>query len=47
MYNENSILVKIWVKILRKNKDLTIDKVPNIGNLKDVITSILEKSENK
>ena len=44
MFNENSGLVKIWVRLLNdKNSQYTIENIPNISNLREVILKELEK----
>lgn len=43
MFNKNSGLVKIWVRLLTsKNSLYTIDDIPNISNLKEVVLSLIE-----
>ncbi len=42
MFNKNSGLVKTWVSLIRKGI-YTTDDVPNIGNLKEVVLSVLEE----
>lgn len=42
MFNENSGLVKIWVRLLSsKDSPYTIDSIPNISNLKEVVLSFI------
>ena len=42
MFNKDSGLVKIWVRLLSSKDSLyTIDNVPNISNLKDVVLSLI------
>lgn len=36
MFNENSGLVKIWLRLIQ-NGSHTIDDVPNISNLREVV----------
>lgn len=36
MFNENSGLVKIWLRLIQ-NGERTIDEVPNISNLREVV----------
>jgi len=50
IFNENSGLVLIWVRLIKNpNNNFTIDDVPNISNLKDIVEQILnrEKGENE
>ena len=43
VFNKNSALVKIWVRLILTNPDkFTIDSVPAIGNLREVVSSLLE-----
>lgn len=42
MFNENSGLVKIWVRLLTQdNNQYTIDNIPNIFNLKEIVLAQL------
>ena len=41
VFNENSGLVKIWVKNIRSGKK-TLADVPDICNLKEVVIAVLE-----
>lgn len=42
MFNKDSGLVKIWVRLLSSKDSLyTIDNVPNISNLKEVVSSLI------
>lgn len=44
MFNENSGLVKIWIRLLNdKNSQYTTENIPNISNLREVILKELEK----
>lgn len=44
MFNKDSGLVKIWVRLLSSKDSLyTIDNVPNISNLKEVVLSLINK----
>lgn len=44
MFNENSGLVKIWVRLLtEKNNKYSISDVPNIDNLFEIVYKVLEK----
>jgi hypothetical protein len=42
MFNEDSGLVKIWVDLVRSGK-YSIEQVPNLSNLKQVVQSIINK----
>ena len=38
MFNKDSGLVKIWVRLLtQKNGKYTIDDIPSISNLKEIV----------
>lgn len=42
MFNKDSGLVKIWVRLLSSKDSLyTIDNVPNISNLKEIVLSLI------
>lgn len=42
MFNENSGLVKLWLDALKKPDSIyTLDNVPNISNLREVVISLL------
>lgn len=42
MFNENSGLVKIWVRLLAQdNSQYTADNIPNISNLKEIVLAQL------
>lgn len=41
MFNEHSGLVKTWVSLIQKGI-YTTDSIPNIGNLREVVISVLE-----
>lgn len=42
-FTENSALVKIWERLIITSPDkYTIDIVPAIGNLREVVSSLLE-----
>lgn len=44
MFNENSGLVKVWVRLIQKNGDkYKLEDVPDIGNLKEIVKSVLDK----
>jgi hypothetical protein len=40
MFNENSGLVKVWVSLVL-NGTYTLDQVPNLSNLKEVVTQVV------
>lgn len=40
MFNENSGLVQVWVRLIRSGV-YTIDNIPNLSNLKEVVSNIL------
>jgi len=40
MFNENSGLVQVWLRLI-KSGTYTIEQVPNISNLREVINRIL------
>lgn len=40
MFNENSGLVQVWLRLI-KNKGYKIDQIPNISNLREVVLQIL------
>lgn len=40
MFDKDSALVKVWLKLIN-DKTKTIDDVPSLGNLKEVIEEIL------
>lgn len=40
MFNENSGLVKIWVRLIKQNQR-TIDEIPNISNLKEIVLNLI------
>lgn len=45
MFNENSIVAKVWADaVLKGDKDLS--EVPNLSNLIAVVTTIVEGGEN-
>ena len=44
MFNKDSGLVKIWVRLLTsKNSSYTIDNVPSISNLKEIVCQMDQK----
>lgn len=40
MFNENSGLVKVWVSLILV-ETYTVDQVPQLSNLKEVVTSVI------
>lgn len=44
MFNENSGLVKVWVNLI-KRKLYTLDDVPNLDNLREVVASVINGGE--
>lgn len=44
MFNENSGLVKIWLRLLTQDNNYTIEDVPDIDNLKEIIISLFKDS---
>ena len=44
MFNQDSGLVKIWVRLLTSENSLyTVDDTLNISNLKEVVLSLIEE----
>lgn len=41
MFNENSIIVKTWVNLVR-NGTYPKESVPNISNLQEIVFKVLE-----
>lgn len=41
MFNENSIVVQTWVRAVR-NGTKTLEDVPDLSNLREVVISIIE-----
>lgn len=41
MFNENSIIVKTWVKLV-KNETYSREAIPKLSNLQTVVYSILD-----
>lgn len=41
MFNENSVIVKTWVELVR-NGTYQKESVPNISNLQEIVFDILE-----
>ena len=44
MFNKDSGLVKAWVNLIKQGAD-TIEQVPNLSNLREVVASVLEGGE--
>ena len=44
MFNKDSGLVKTWVNLIRQGT-YTIEQVPNLSNLREVVASVLEGGE--
>ena len=44
MFNENSGLVQVWLRLIKHNQ-YTIAQVPKISNLKEVVTKLLVEEE--
>lgn len=44
MFNENSMVVRAWVDKIRKGEK-SLEEVPNLSNLIDVVTTIIERDE--
>lgn len=40
MFNENSGLVQVWVRLIKQGL-YTINNVPNLSNLREVVFSVL------
>lgn len=40
MFNENSGLVRVWVSLVLAGT-YTLDQVPNLSNLKEIVTSVI------
>lgn len=45
MFNVNSGLVKIWVRNVQ-NKTITREQVPNLSNLQEVVSALLDGFNN-
>lgn len=46
MFTENSGMVKAWVNLIRK-KAYTLDGVPALSNLREMVAKALDEGENK
>jgi len=44
MFNENSGLVKVWVNLIER-KLYTLDDVPYLDNLREVVASVINRSD--
>lgn len=44
MFNKDSGLVKVWVNLIEQGV-YTIEQVPNLSNLREVVASVLEGGE--
>lgn len=44
MFNENSIVVKVWVKNIKEGS-YTREQVPELSNLRDMVLSVLGPEE--
>ncbi len=44
MFNKDSGLVKTWVNLIKQGA-YTIEQVPNLSNLREVVASVLEGGE--
>ena len=44
MFDKNSKVVKAWVKLIW-NGDRTLDDVPKLFNLREVVTEIIQEEE--
>jgi hypothetical protein len=44
MFDKNSGLVKTWVNLVQQGA-YTVDQVPNLSNLREVVISVLEGGE--
>ena len=44
MFNKDSGLVKAWVNLIKRGA-YTIEQVPNLSNLREVVASVLEGGE--
>lgn len=44
MFDKNSKVVKAWVKLIQ-NGDRTLDEVPKLFNLREIVTEIIQEEE--
>lgn len=42
MFNKDSALVKIWIDAIKKGT-ATVEQIPSLSNLKEVILSLMEE----
>lgn len=42
MFNENSGLVQVWVRLIQSGA-YSLENIPNLSNLQDIVNSIIEK----
>ena len=45
MFNENSALVQVWIRLIKQGV-YTFNEIPNLSNLQDVIAEVLLEEEN-
>lgn len=46
MFNENSIVVQAWVRKINQGA-VTLEDVPTLFNLRDMVAGILDENKNK
>lgn len=46
MFNENSGLAKTWANLVKQGL-YTLDQVPNLSNLREVVQKMVEGGENE
>ena len=44
MFNKDSALVQVWIRLI-KNQTYTVNDIPNLSNLKEIVTIILSQTE--
>lgn len=44
MFNKNSGLVQIWVRLIKQGT-YTINNVPNLSNLKEIVSEVLTEEK--
>lgn len=44
MFNKDSGLVQVWVTLIRQGT-YTVEQVPNLSNLREVVAAVLEGGE--
>lgn len=42
MFNENSGLAKIWIRLIQSGT-YTLENIPNLSNLRDIVNLIIKK----